>query len=424
VNLRDYATTERQIEILTAFEANDGNATHTAEAMGVSRSTVRSALEAMRKRAEAATLNTEMPAGQRLRGKSTFKKDAATGDAAWVKTERETTETGDPEIVPPGFTIKSTATYVDAQGSIRGRWLTANQAKVDQFAAFKLAVKEVSEAYADGCPMIVAPEAADLSDELLNIIPFGDPHIGMLAHHSETGDDNHDLKIAIADLRTAIDIIVQKAPKARKALLVNLGDFFHAQDDRQLTPGHGHKLSVDGRWFKVLNAGLDLLVYQILRLLETHEEVEVINVPGNHDPDASLMLAMYLQAWFRNEPRVNIRTNTNPYDVVTHGVCFVGTAHGDGAKPNDLPGLFASRWPELWGRTKYRISLVGHVHHRTVKEHAGMTVETFRTLAAKDSWHSHKGYGSGRSVDVLTLDKNYGPISRLTIDIAAVRDAQ
>jgi hypothetical protein len=78
----------------------------------------------------------------------------------------------------------------------------------------------------------------------------------------------------------------------------------------------------------------------------------------------------------------------------------------------------------MWGRTKYRVCYSGHIHHETRKEFDGMTVESFRTLAAKDAWHSLKGYGAGRSLDVISHHREYGPSQRSTVDIRRVRHAR
>ncbi|MCQ8140289.1 hypothetical protein, partial [Vibrio parahaemolyticus] len=92
-----------------------------------------------------------------------------------------------------------------------------------------------------------------------NVYPIADPHIGMLAWKPQTGADN-DLKIMSGRLLTTATRLVSEAPRARQGLIVNLGDWYHANDQRNVTPRSQHQLDVDGRWFKVLRAGVQLFI--------------------------------------------------------------------------------------------------------------------------------------------------------------------
>ena len=72
----------------------------------------------------------------------------------------------------------------------------------------------------------------------------------MLAWADEVGE-NFDLKIVERELCECLAQLVARSPATEEAIITNLGDFWHAQDDRQLTPGSGNKLDVDGRSGKV-----------------------------------------------------------------------------------------------------------------------------------------------------------------------------
>lgn len=419
--LLDFAETDHQRDIVTAM-IETGSPTAAAQKLSVSRSTIRSVVKKLRDRAEKASFDKgdSVPFGQRLRGVSTLQDAAGNKERAWVKTERDSEEPQEVQPVPDGFSISRVSTFVDGQNNVRARWISSDRSKQDKYDAFLKACKEVSETVAG----IAVPTPAPVIDidDWLNVFLFGDPHIGMLAHAAETGGDNHDLLIAARDLKSAIDVAANSAPMAKRALLINLGDLFHAQDDFQRTPGHGNKLDVDGRHHKVLRKTFEVLVYQIEVLLRHHETVEVVNVRGNHDPDAAIMVPIFLEAYFRNEPRVVIRDNTCPYDVIVFGNNFIGTTHGDGKKMAELPGLFAAWWPILWGQTKHRVAYCGHVHHEQRKEYDGFTVETFRTLAPTDAWHAKKGYRAGRSMDVISHHRLFGPARRVRIDIDQIRE--
>jgi UDP-2,3-diacylglucosamine pyrophosphatase LpxH len=259
--------------------------------------------------------------------------------------------------------------------------------------------------------------------ELCAIYPLGDPHIGMLSWHCETGED-FDLAIAERDLCTAIDALVARTPDADLAYLVNVGDFFHADDERRVTPKSGHRLDVDGRKGKVARVGFRIMRSLIDRLLEKHRTVRVINARGNHDPEMAMMLALWLEAVYSDEPRVEVLGSDSPYIYFRFGANLVGVHHGDGAKMEALPQVMATDRAKDWGDTEYRYWVTGHIHTQTRKEFPGCIVESFRTLAAADYWTHSMGSRSGRSLQAMVLHERYGEFARFTVDLAQVRAAQ
>src|ERR1700744_334048 len=242
----------------------------------------------------------------------------------------------------------------------------------------------------------------------------------MLAWSQETGQD-FDLKIAERDLSATVRRLGQSAPSSALAVLANVGDFFHADDNTQLTPGHGHKLDVDSRAAKVFRLGCTLMRSLIDLLLTKHARVDVRNVPGNHDPSTSRMLAMWLEAIYEREPRVIVTPNLNPFSYLEFGKNLFGFTHGDGCKAAGLLRVMASDMAEAWGRQDFRMWFTGHIHHETCKEFPGCTVESFRTLASRDYWHHSKGYRAGRSLSAITFHSEYGEISRTTVDLRLAR---
>jgi UDP-2,3-diacylglucosamine pyrophosphatase LpxH len=310
---------------------------------------------------------------------------------------------------------------LDSQGQVRVQWVSTDRAKeelLDQF--WQAAAKHAANFQGIAKPV---PTPYIISDEKLNIFPLGDPHIGMLAWGAETGE-NFDLKIATADLLACVDMLAERAPQARRAALINVGDFAHAQSDDQRTPTGGNKLDVDGRFGKVAQTGFAIMIHLTNRLLERHEIVDVFNARGNHDPLMAQLIAMYLQAWYRNEPRVTVHDAFNPFQYIRFGKNLIGIHHGDGAKPSDLPEIMAADRPQDLGETEFRLWVTGHIHHETCKEFRTCTVESFRTLAAKDFWHHWKGYRSGQSLSALTFHKDYGEISRSTVPLKLARARQ
>jgi UDP-2,3-diacylglucosamine pyrophosphatase LpxH len=349
-----------------------------------------------------------LPKGQRLKGISTLRNGARATVAEWEKTERESHEPPTVPIIPEGFTIDRISSHVDGQGQVRGQHISVERGEADRFESFKAAVASACAEVARAKP--ARDPHVDLSPDLLEVYPLGDPHIGMLAWAPESGDD-FDLKIAEEELTTAVDLLVEQARPAHTALLVNVGDFFHADDDTQLTPGHGHKLSVDSRSPKITAVGFRIM----RRLMTKHQKVVVWNLRGNHDPQMGLMVRFWLEAVFENEPRVVIEPNAAAYNHFRFGKVLLAGAHGHLCKAAELPLIMATDWPDDWGASEYRLWITGHIHHETCKEFPGVNVETFNTLAPKDAYNATR-YRSRQCLSALTFHRTYGEIGRRTVD--------
>lgn len=365
----------------------------------------------------------QLHAGLELKGQSILLDAEGNLDRRWDKSHLASNPTAF-EAVPPGHHVTKTTTMLGPDARPRAQYVTAVHSAIAREALFWAACKANAAEFEGKHAPVKAPRHTKA--DWLSAYPWSDPHIGMLAWAPETGQ-HHDLRIAVDDLSAANDLLVEMAPASDTALLVSLGDYFHAESDLQQTPGHGNKLDIDGRWGKVLRAGLEMQERAILRMLEKHARVVVMIIPGNHDPNATRMIGVYLEAAFRREPRVEIMGTigaTHPYQVFEFGANMILGAHGDGAKRDKLPGLAATRWPEMWGRTTERRAYTGHVHHETASEFPGMTVHSFGILAPGDSWHKWKGYDAKQSLEVLSHHKEHGMCMRGIIGIGQVRAAQ
>lgn len=320
--------------------------------------------------------------------------------------------------VAPGYAMGKVTVQRAADGSVERTW-ERQSPEAQQLETFMRVLEERFAADAvKPAPIIDAPAHTDA--DLLAVYPLGDPHFGLYSWSEETGED-FDLSTADSLTRSAIDRLVSAAPSAGEALLLNLGDAFHADDSKNMTPGHGNLLDVDSRYEKVMRVGVDALIHCTYRLLEKHEKVTVWNIRGNHDPHAYFALALAMWQHFRNEPRVEVNTKPADYLYYRFGKCLIGSHHGHGAKGSDLPLLMAADRPKDWGETEHRVWHCGHIHHKTFKENPGCDVETHRTLAAKDAWHAQKGYRSKRDANVIAYHREHGEVQRTRVDVGMLQ---
>ena len=383
--LFQFAVTDRQREFLEIFKET-GSVRGTATRLGIDRKTVWRSIQAIKKRAAMA---------------------GHSPDHDMVHT------------VPEGYVVKGVSTYYNSEGVAAGQWVKSSLSEQHRYEVMREAVLGLADEVRGLAPITNPPTSSE--SDLMAVYPMGDPHFGLYSYAEETGD-NFDLQIAERVTCNAIDRLVASAPSSSTALLLNLGDAFHADDSSNQTPSSGHALDVDTRFAKVAKVALKAMVHCVRRLLEKHEKVIVWNMAGNHDPHSAMWLAIAMDAFFTNDPRVEVDLSPSLYKFYRFGRVLIGAHHGHGAKSNDLPLLMAADRPEDWGNTEFRHWMCGHIHHWTAKEHPGVVVETFPTLAGKDAWHAGKGYRSRRDMNCIVFHAEYGEIQRIKCDITRLAE--
>lgn len=379
--LREWAT-PRQLEYLDAIEKH-GSLRKTAKALGVAKSTIDAVIASLKKKAAAA--------------------DARNGHAPGHF------DSG----VAPGYFMGKVTVQRGPEG-VERVWERQHPDDKVRAELMQAAIAALSEDVKGLAPLTAAP--AKTYDDLLAVYPLGDPHFGMYAWAKESGAD-FDLKEARRLTMGAVDRLVSSSPAASTALILPLGDVFHANDQTNQTPAHKHQLDVDSRFVHVLQVGIETFRHCVLRALEKHARVVVRFVAGNHDPQAVWALAFTIAAYFDNEPRVEVDLSPARHWFFRFGKVLLGATHGDQSKAEQLLGVMACDRAEDWGQTKHRYWYCGHVHHSSVKEFPGVTVETFRTLAASDAYAAGNGYRAGRDMRAIILHRDHGEVERHRCDV-------
>jgi len=322
---------------------------------------------------------------------------------------------------PDGFKVGKTTIQRGPDGTIERTW----ERMCEDPEKLQALMQRSMQAMVEGLPKFKAqPLAAlEVDHDLLAVYPLGDPHIGMMSWGAETGQD-WDLKIAERYFCKAFDRVVRTTPHCKQALILNLGDFFHADNMEGVTTRSKHSLDVDGRYAKMISVGVKIMRQMIETALEVHDTVRVINCIGNHDDTGSQFLAVLLMHVYELEPRVIIDVSPTPFHYMRWGKVLLGAHHGHTCKAPGLPAVMAASRPEDWGATNYRYWYTGHIHHDTLKEYPGVKVESFRTMAAADAYATWGGYISGQDIKAIVLHKNKGEVERHTVHIDHLRDAK
>lgn len=314
---------------------------------------------------------------------------------------------------PDGFHVKGVSTYYDKEGKTAGQWVKTS---IDRERQAEI-LQEAIRAMAAELPALPANtyQPADTDTRLMACYPIGDLHVGMLSWPDETGED-WNLELAERIQCGAMARLVELSPACDRATIINLGDWFHYDNMDGVTTRSGHSLDTDGRYAKMAHVGVKIMRQCIESALKKHKHVRVLNVIGNHDDTGAIMLSVCLAQLYADEPRVTVDTSPAGFMYFRHGRTLVGCHHGHSCKADRLPGVMAADRPHDWGDSTYRYWWIGHVHHQSVKDYAGVSVESFRTLAAKDAYAHWGGYRAPRDMKCIVLDVAFGEVARHTVN--------
>lgn len=327
----------------------------------------------------------------------------------WV-TQRP--EAGDKFAVPPGHVIKGVSAFVGPDSRIHHQWIKTKQDALTP--DLMVAIGEAFKQWRGHARPVPKPRHTDR--DLLTVYQIADLHLGMLSWKPETGED-YDLRIAESRLRDCMTRLVAQSRPSREALILNLGDWQHTDDQRNMTPRSGNLLDVDSRYVKILTAGVKLMQDCIALALRRHQCVVVRNIRGNHDPHASIALTVALKAFYARDKRVTIDDDPGEFFYRRFGATLIGAHHGHKARAPELAMAMAVDRREDWGATKYHVFYFGHIHHETLREVGDVRVESFQTIAAKDAHAVGQAYRSGKSLVAITHHRRDGEIGRHRVNL-------
>ena len=319
-----------------------------------------------------------------------------------------------PFNMPTNHVVKGVSALLDANGNVTQQWVKTKEGEIDPIYLAER-VKEVFAGLERSAEPLPSP--AETNVDLLTLIPLPDLHLGLHAWGREAGE-NWDLKTAMRVYKDTMTQVSACSPASDTAVVLGGGDWLHANTNEYRTSS-GNVLDGDGRIDKVIDAAIDLGVFQIDLALRKHRIVIVRILKGNHDEYASIALVHAIAAWYRDEPRVIVDKDPSLFWWHQHGEVLLGATHGHAAKVTDMPLIMANRKPKEWGETKHRYVHMFHIHHKTQRifENGGVIAESHQSPVAQDSYHFGKGYLSGRSMQSITYHLTKGEIVRNNVSL-------
>lgn len=270
-------------------------------------------------------------------------------------------------------------------------------------------LERAADAFADLPKAPVIPEPSLTNADLLTLYPLFDVHMGMHAWGMETGRDDYDLRLATADLHMAVGNVMALSPDSEEAIILIGGDFFHGDDSTNQTPRSRNPLDVDGRHFKVLETGIEVIAATLERATEKHRRVTVRVLRGNHDEHSHMVLTLALAQRYREHDRIVV--DKDPRDIFMHqwGRCLIAAHHGDKQKPERLAMVLAEICP-FWSASPHRIVFTGHRHHHQSNEFPGIEWEQFRAFCPPDAYGAQ--FAPRRAMHAITFNKASGIATR------------
>lgn len=239
--------------------------------------------------------------------------------------------------------------------------------------------------------------------DMMVVYPLFDVHLGLRAHEAVSGKEV-DLHSAKVEILSTMAEVMSNTPNAARGIIINGGDFTHQTDNRNVTPRSGHTLDVAARNAQTVEVAIEVLCTLIEQALAKHEVVEYYSVPGNHDPQNWETIQFALRERYRDNPRVKIVVRWDEFSIVEHGEVALFIHHGDKRTPKDLVMFCSASFPEIWGRTRYRMLLTGHLHHLKEDEFPGIIWKQFAAGAARDHHSASHGYISFRQMTSMGFD--------------------
>jgi hypothetical protein len=397
--LIDTETLQRAVEL---YRAHGNSERAAAKASGLARSTFQGHLKAAAARGMLLDHPAAMP-GFRISRVN----EGPNGKSVEQKPDR-----GEAFALPAGHVIKGVSALVDEDGREVVKWIKTSQDAEQRDAAMRAAV-EALKAEVPRVEPVAAPFGGNAN--LLNQYTVTDLHFGMLSWAEETGSD-YDLKIAEQLLLDWFAAAIAQSPRAGTAVLCQLGDLLHHDSHLSVTPTHAHVLDADSRLQKIIRVVIRTMRRIVQMLLEKHQHVHVIMADANHDPAGGAWLREMFAAFYENEPRISVDSSASTFYVYEFGQTSLFYHHGHKRKINSIDGVFAGKFREIFGRTKFSYAHLGHLHSDELKSApTTIKVERHETLAAPDAFAANGGWLSGRSAKVITYSKQFGEVGRITL---------
>ena len=367
--------TEKQQEAVTAYEQANHNETEAARVLGIDPKSLRNRLWTAAK-------------------------------SGWVVEPNRFIEQA-----PVGFGLTKSTLQINGDGEVVQRW--------DRVSPI---LSEITQEYFNQRipAALPPPDITGYDENTMAEYLVMDPHCGMYVWGRECGED-YDLDIHRRLYTAAASRAFSITGPVHTMVIVLGGDNLHADDNRNRTEKSGHVLFSDSRHYKVADVFVETATSSIDCALQWAQNVIVIVLKGNHDPNSSDLISLVLKAHYRNSPRVTVNDSPEKHKFLAWGSNFFCYTHGDTGKGRLAPFAMWRAMKEgnpdiRWVRVQQ-----GHLHKRGKETPPGLTegygviLERFPTLAPSGNYETDEAFMSAKAVVIQTHHKKYGLSGRREI---------
>lgn len=252
----------------------------------------------------------------------------------------------------------------------------------------------------------------EISDGHLLVVDLADIHIGKLASAFETGEE-YNSQIAVQRCKEGLEGLIKKSSgfNVDKILFIGGNDILHIDTPKRTTTS-GTPQDTEGMWYDNFLTAKKLYIDLLDRLLEIADVHFTFN-PSNHDYQSGFFLADVIKTYYKEKQNITFDCSISHRKYFTYGNNLIGTTHGDGARTETLPMLMAVEAKD-WSNCKHRYIYTHHVHHKTLKDFPGLTIESLRSPSSADSWHHRNGYQhSPKAVEAFIHHPIFGQSAKL-----------
>jgi len=237
------------------------------------------------------------------------------------------------------------------------------------------------------------PKFVTTSGVAMELAPI-DAHFAKLAWDEETRRGDYDLEIATKNYMQVIEQNLSWGGvfKPEKIFFIVGQDLMHSENYSGTTPMGHNILDVDTRLPMIIRTAMEINIKAVYRC-RSLAPTEVIWIPGNHDPTASLWLCHTLQQHFRDDKHVTVDVSASSRKARLWGNLLVGWTHMITGRHAAWANELAQAFPRLWGRSKYREWHHGHTHKKNevkmspVSTEGGVLMRQLTALSPIDAWH-------------------------------------
>lgn len=255
-----------------------------------------------------------------------------------------------------------------------------------------------------------------IAGDIMSVYALSDYHLGMFTDHDKDGEWN--TEIARSTLYRWLDHAIDNSIDSHTGVFLQLGDFFHANDQKGTTPRSGHVLDIDTSWDDVIDIATEAFEYAIDRMLKKHEHVHFMNCEANHDPDAAKWIQRWFERLYRENPRVTVDCTKGGFYAYQWGKTGLFAHHGHSRNITQVSKVLTGMYPKIFGDTVHRYAHIGHFHHAKrypVGDDGLMDCQIHQTLAAKDQYAVDGGWLSARGAKTMFYHKEYGYMGEFNV---------